>query len=274
MENLQNPEPNGGNNATNGDSGNINPSNGLETPQVPNVEVENNGANNDSNNVTNQDDDVSISKSQGHENVSTEVFEENDAQVVITSETKETGLGIEETMIEETAPAPSIEEITPEIGEATPISETRMVVHKYSTAGIAFVPPFALQTSSSSTTWIGEISGSATGDVSLAFPLSVRVLRSLYIKIGETKTKKNITPTPEDSEEDDSEEDDSEKEEEKEEKDEDEYKKKSELLKSSTSTKPHGKLKKTDVEDNIKVKSGNFVAKGDEMRKEKGKSND
>ncbi|XP_026459179.1 46 kDa FK506-binding nuclear protein-like [Papaver somniferum] len=57
--------------------------------------------------------------------------------------------------------------------------------------------------------------------------------------IPKSKTKKNITPIPEASEKHDSEEDDSEEEDSE---DEDEDKKIGELLKSSTSTKPHGPL--------------------------------
>ncbi|XP_026407869.1 uncharacterized protein LOC113303092 isoform X1 [Papaver somniferum] len=46
-ENYQNPEPKGDSGVANDDFDIAEPSNDLETPQVPNVEVGNNGANND-----------------------------------------------------------------------------------------------------------------------------------------------------------------------------------------------------------------------------------
>lgn len=65
-ENLQESGPNGGNGAPNVDADYINPSNDLETPQVLNGEVENNGANDDSNHMVNRVDDVTISAPQFH----------------------------------------------------------------------------------------------------------------------------------------------------------------------------------------------------------------
>lgn len=89
---------------------------------MPNDEVEDNGTNNDdSTNMVNRNDDVTISVTQCHENVSTEIFEENEAQVAITSEIEETRLGVKENVIEETAPAPAIEETTSMITEVSPI---------------------------------------------------------------------------------------------------------------------------------------------------------
>ncbi|XP_026416517.1 endonuclease 4 homolog [Papaver somniferum] len=88
------------------------------------------------------------------------------------------------------------------------------------------------------------------------------------------ETKKKVTPSPTASEKDDLEDDESEEEEEEEEEEDKDEKEESELPKGPTTTKPHGRLKKTDVEGNVNGKSGSFFAKGDGRSKEKGKSSD
>ncbi|XP_026410902.1 uncharacterized protein LOC113306143 [Papaver somniferum] len=132
MESSRNLEPNEDNGVAKGDSNTTEPSNGLETPLVPNTEVENNGTNvEDSSNVVNQSSNITYSPLPGYENIIVEAVEETETPVAIETEQR-------------------TEEIVPEEDvvitmEDAPVIENRVVIHEYPNAGIVCEPPFGAQ---------------------------------------------------------------------------------------------------------------------------------